>query len=75
MEGRDGAHALDLVDMAARLDQPLPEQRLRRPIAEQEQALRLGEADVPARDLAHNPRGRGRSGGRPAQWIGDRDAL
>ena len=39
MEGRDCAHALDLVDMAARLRERLAEQRLRRTIAEQQQTL------------------------------------
>ena len=46
MEGGDGAHAFDLVDVAARLGDRLAEQRRGDAIAEQKQPLRLDELDV-----------------------------
>ena len=51
MEGRDGAHAFDFVNMAAGLGERFAEQRLGRAVAEQQQPLGLGERDVLARDL------------------------
>ena len=51
MEGRDRANPLDLVGMAARLEHPLAEQCERGAVAEQQQALRLDQADVAAGDL------------------------
>src|SRR5687768_17578664 len=51
MEGRDGAHPFDLVDMATRLRERLAEQRSRRSFAKQKQPLRLGKANVPPSDL------------------------
>jgi hypothetical protein len=47
VEGRNGAHPLDLVDVAAGLDEPLAEQRDAGAVAEQEQTLGFGKGDVP----------------------------
>jgi hypothetical protein len=52
MEGRDGANALDLMEMAAGLGKRLAEQGLRRAITEQEQAPGLCEPNVIASDFS-----------------------
>ena len=67
MEGGDGPHALDLVDMAARLRQRLAEQRLRRPVAEQQQPLAAWRGGYAAARSRRTPRGRRRSSGRRAR--------
>src|SRR3954465_2171661 len=46
VEGGDGADTLDFVDVPARLDQTLAEERKAWAVAEQQQALRLRQADV-----------------------------
>lgn len=51
MEGGDGSHALDLVDAAPRASQRLSDQRSGRRVAEEDQSLRLGEANLVARDV------------------------
>src|SRR6185369_2172558 len=51
MEGGDRSDALDLVDVAAGLDQPFSEQRDAGTVAEKEQALGLRDSDVMPRDL------------------------
>src|SRR5690242_11803204 len=51
MEGCDRAHAFNLVDVPARLDEALAEKRHTGSIAEQEQAFRLDQRDLPPGDL------------------------
>ena len=51
MKGRDGAYALDFVDMSASLDEPLPEKREAWPVAKQKEALWPREPDLLASDI------------------------
>jgi len=51
MEGGDGAHAFDLVDVTPRLDEPLAKHGHAWTITEQKQAMRPSEDDVAARDV------------------------
>ena len=71
MEGRDAAHAFHLVDMPARLDQPLAEQRPAGAVAEQEQAP--GFASDVLRAIAAHASGPRHSSARRA--CGSRKAM
>ena len=55
MEGRDRAHAFDLVDTAAGLHDRFAEKRLGRSVSEQEQPPGRDQADVATRDLCIIP--------------------
>src|SRR6476619_1376231 len=52
VEGGDGAHSLDLVDMPARFDEALAKQSRARRVAEEKQRLGRSKSDMPASDLA-----------------------
>jgi hypothetical protein len=74
MERRDGPHALDLVHMAACLNQPFAEKSDAWSIAEKKDALRLRQADLLARDVGALPRSE--SDIRvPGAWKQESDAL
>ena len=55
MKSRDGAYALDLVNMAARLDEPFVEKGHAWTITEQKDALGLRQSDLLASDVGAGP--------------------
>ena len=75
VEGGDGAHAFDLVDMAARRRAAACRAAPGRRVAEQQQPLRLGQADVVAGDGRRRRRSPPSLSRAPGAWKQDSEAL